>query len=175
MSRGSPSDVPQRGKPAFDFPHSTSKPRVPDSATRRRWDRTTRCVGPAASRSGAACEASAAVGRQKGGEGQRSCSAKPSFSRGSSTPTSFASSTQIRCRTTAAHSGFHHGVRRGREPGAVWHSHGRRLVPIDTVVDVISQVCRGLAVAHDEKPPIIQRDKKPQNILVGYDANGLSW
>ncbi len=56
-----------------------------------------------------------------------------------------------------------------------WHSHGRRLVPIDTVVDVISQVCRGLAVAHDEKPPIIQRDKKPQNILVGYDANGLSW
>ena len=32
-----------------------------------------------------------------------------------------------------------------------WQSHGRRLVPVDTVVDVISQVCRGLAVAHDEK------------------------
>lgn len=54
-----------------------------------------------------------------------------------------------------------------------WHSHGRRLVPVDTVVDVITQVCRGLAVAHDEKPPIIHRDVKPQNILVGYDANGL--
>jgi serine/threonine-protein kinase len=54
-----------------------------------------------------------------------------------------------------------------------WHSHGRRLVPVDTVVDVISQVCRGLAVAHDEKPPIIHRDVKPQNILVGYDASGL--
>lgn len=54
-----------------------------------------------------------------------------------------------------------------------WQSYGRRLVPVDTVVDVMSQVCRGLAVAHEESPPIIHRDIKPQNILVGYDAGGI--
>ena len=35
------------------------------------------------------------------------------------------------------------------------------------------QVCRGLAVAHEESPPIIHRDIKPHNILVGYEADGL--
>jgi serine/threonine-protein kinase len=35
------------------------------------------------------------------------------------------------------------------------------------------QVCRGLAVAHRESPPIVHRDIKPQNILVGYDGAGL--
>lgn len=54
-----------------------------------------------------------------------------------------------------------------------WRSHGSRFVPTPTVVDVISQVCRGLAVAHRESPPVVHRDIKPQNILVGYDAAGL--
>ena len=54
-----------------------------------------------------------------------------------------------------------------------WRSHDRHFVPIDTTVDIISQVCRGLAVAHGKSPPIIQRDIKPQNILVGYDGSGL--
>lgn len=54
-----------------------------------------------------------------------------------------------------------------------WRSHGTQFVPVETTVDVLRQVCRGIAVAHSEKPPIIHRDIKPQNILVGYDAGGL--
>ncbi|MBU1927319.1 MAG: serine/threonine protein kinase [Gammaproteobacteria bacterium] len=55
-----------------------------------------------------------------------------------------------------------------------WQSHGAGFVPVETAVEIMRQVCRGLAVAHCEKPPIIHRDIKPQNILVGYDAIGLS-
>jgi len=54
-----------------------------------------------------------------------------------------------------------------------WRSYGARFVPIETVVDVVKQVCRGIAQAHREKPPVIHRDIKPQNILVGYEADGL--
>lgn len=54
-----------------------------------------------------------------------------------------------------------------------WRSHGTRFVPIETAIEIGRQVCRGLAVAHSEKPPIVHRDIKPQNILIGYDANGL--
>ena len=54
-----------------------------------------------------------------------------------------------------------------------WRSYGARFVPIDTVVDVVKQICRGIAQAHREKPPVIHRDIKPQNILVGYEADGL--
>jgi serine/threonine-protein kinase len=54
-----------------------------------------------------------------------------------------------------------------------WQSFGPRLVPIGTVVEIIMQCCRGLAVAHSEQPPIIHRDIKPQNILIGQDAGGL--
>jgi len=54
-----------------------------------------------------------------------------------------------------------------------WHSHGVQFVPIQTSVDLVKQVCRGIGLAHREKPPIIHRDIKPQNILVGYEADGL--
>ena len=54
-----------------------------------------------------------------------------------------------------------------------WRSHGGQLVPVETAIDVIKQVCRGLAPAHREKPPLVHRDIKPQNILVGYEADGL--
>jgi eukaryotic-like serine/threonine-protein kinase len=54
-----------------------------------------------------------------------------------------------------------------------WHSHGRQFVPLETTVDLTKQICRGIAQAHREKPPIIHRDIKPQNILVGYEADGL--
>jgi serine/threonine-protein kinase len=54
-----------------------------------------------------------------------------------------------------------------------WRSFGDEFVPVATAVEITKQVCRGIAVGHSEKPPIIHRDIKPQNILVGYDAVGL--
>ncbi len=54
-----------------------------------------------------------------------------------------------------------------------WRSYGNKFVSVETTVDLISQICRGLGVAHGETPPIIHRDIKPQNILIGYEANGL--
>lgn len=54
-----------------------------------------------------------------------------------------------------------------------WQSHGAKFVPISDAIEIIRQACTGLAVAHAEQPPIIHRDIKPQNILVGYDTQGL--
>jgi serine/threonine-protein kinase len=46
-------------------------------------------------------------------------------------------------------------------------------MPVEKVVEVTKQTCRGLAVAHASSPPIVHRDIKPQNILVGYSGDGL--
>ena len=54
-----------------------------------------------------------------------------------------------------------------------WRSYGSKLVPVETCVELTRQICRGLSVAHSATPPIIHRDIKPQNILVGYEADGL--
>ncbi|MGO4884405.1 MAG: serine/threonine-protein kinase [Bryobacteraceae bacterium] len=54
-----------------------------------------------------------------------------------------------------------------------WRSHGTRFVPVDSTVEILRQCCRGLSVAHGESPPIVHRDVKPQNVLVGYDGAGL--
>ena len=54
-----------------------------------------------------------------------------------------------------------------------WNSYQDSFIPILDTVDIIRQVCMGMAVAHSEQPPIIHRDIKPQNILVGYDIEGL--
>jgi len=54
-----------------------------------------------------------------------------------------------------------------------WRSYGNKFVPVPTVVEVIKQVCRGLVAAHSQDPPVIHRDIKPQNILIGYDKDGL--
>lgn len=54
-----------------------------------------------------------------------------------------------------------------------WRSYGVHLIPIETTLGILKQVCRGLMVAHSADPPIIHRDIKPQNILIGYEADGL--
>ena len=54
-----------------------------------------------------------------------------------------------------------------------WRSYKERLMPVPEVVEVMRQVSSGIAVAHAEDPPIVHRDIKPQNILVGYDGAGL--
>jgi len=54
-----------------------------------------------------------------------------------------------------------------------WRSYRGRLMPVEEAVEIMKQVCAGLAVAHAEDPPIVHRDIKPQNILVGYDAVGM--
>lgn len=54
-----------------------------------------------------------------------------------------------------------------------WRSFAREFVPLEQTVDIGRQICQGLTVAHSETPPIIHRDIKPQNILVGYDGTGI--
>jgi serine/threonine protein kinase len=44
---------------------------------------------------------------------------------------------------------------------------GGRFVAVPDTVEIMCQVCRGIAVAHSGDPPIIHRDIKPQNLLVG--------
>jgi len=54
-----------------------------------------------------------------------------------------------------------------------WRSYRDAMMPVPEVVEIMKQVCAGIAVAHAENPPIVHRDIKPQNILVGYDGTGL--
>jgi len=54
-----------------------------------------------------------------------------------------------------------------------WQSFGAQFMPVDTAVEVVVQVGRGLALAHAQQPPIVHRDIKPQNILIGYEQDGI--
>jgi len=54
-----------------------------------------------------------------------------------------------------------------------WRSYENKLMPVDEAINIFKQVCSGLAAAHSETPPIIHRDIKPQNILIGYDSGGM--
>lgn len=54
-----------------------------------------------------------------------------------------------------------------------WRSFGADLMPVAEVVEVIRQMCRGLAIAHRSDPPIVHRDIKPQNVLVGFGSDGV--
>lgn len=63
---------------------------------------------------------------------------------------------------------------RGGNLEQFWNSHGLALVPVHVAVDIVTQICRGLAVAHREEPPIVHRDIKPQNILLNRHAHGVT-
>ncbi len=52
-------------------------------------------------------------------------------------------------------------------------NHEERLVPVPVTIDILRQVCQGLSRAHGRRPPLIHRDIRPQNILLGEDEEGL--
>ena len=54
-----------------------------------------------------------------------------------------------------------------------WRSFGDRFMPVQTVVNIMCQVCRGMEVAHSQYPPIVHRDIKPENILIGHEIHGI--
>lgn len=54
-----------------------------------------------------------------------------------------------------------------------WQSYGTDVVPLNETIDIMCQICRGLSVAHKKNPPIVHRDIKPQNILIGYESEGI--
>jgi serine/threonine-protein kinase len=56
---------------------------------------------------------------------------------------------------------------------AFWRAHRGRPMPVVDAVEIVRQVCLGLAVAHAETPPIIHRDIKPQNVLIQQREAGL--
>lgn len=55
-----------------------------------------------------------------------------------------------------------------------WRSFDRDLMPVEEVVEIVRQVCLGLKVAHRSTPPIVHRDIKPQNVLVGFNDDGIT-
>jgi serine/threonine protein kinase len=52
-------------------------------------------------------------------------------------------------------------------------THKERLVPVHVTIDILRQACLGLSRAHGSKPPLVHRDIRPQNILVGEDDEGF--
>ncbi|QHY97027.1 Serine/threonine-protein kinase PknB [Streptomyces sp. S4.7] len=49
----------------------------------------------------------------------------------------------------------------------------KSMVPRDLVAEVMTQIASGLAVAHDQDPPIVHRDVTLANVLIGYDGAGM--
>jgi serine/threonine-protein kinase len=60
----------------------------------------------------------------------------------------------------------------GGDLDSYWRSFAKALMPVAETVDISFQITRALAVAHAQKPAIIHRDIKPQNIMIGYDGGG---
>lgn len=54
-----------------------------------------------------------------------------------------------------------------------WQHNRQGVFPLDMLMEILTQVTRGLAVAHGSDPPIIHRDIKLQNILIGFDGEKL--
>jgi serine/threonine-protein kinase len=54
-----------------------------------------------------------------------------------------------------------------------WRSYNQRFMPVQEVVSIVRQICAGISIGHSESPPIVHRDIKPQNVLIGYDGAGM--
>jgi serine/threonine-protein kinase len=54
-----------------------------------------------------------------------------------------------------------------------WQSFGGQFMPVPLVIDIMRQVCQGVAAAHSESPPIVHRDLKLQNILIAQQTQGI--
>ncbi len=54
-----------------------------------------------------------------------------------------------------------------------WRSNRNSFMPVTEAVAILKQVCAGVAAGHQAEIPIIHRDIKPQNIMIGYDRDGM--
>lgn len=61
----------------------------------------------------------------------------------------------------------------GGDLDSFWRAYGVRLMPVQEAVEIMAQSAEGLACAHTLDPPVVHRDIKPQNILIGYDGDGI--
>ncbi|MFI6628233.1 serine/threonine-protein kinase [Nonomuraea fuscirosea] len=48
-----------------------------------------------------------------------------------------------------------------------------RGIPTDLVVRVTEQMAGGLALAHEQDPPVVHRDLTPANVLIGYEGGDV--
>jgi serine/threonine protein kinase len=55
----------------------------------------------------------------------------------------------------------------------LWRSYGSDFMPVQEAVAILKQVCAGVAAGHRAEVPIVHRDIKPQNIMIGYDRDGI--
>ena len=53
-----------------------------------------------------------------------------------------------------------------------WQSHGVDFVPVETSVNLVMQIARGLAVAHSGDPPVVHRDVQTAEYAGGLRVGG---
>jgi serine/threonine protein kinase len=43
-------------------------------------------------------------------------------------------------------------------------------LPLDSIISIQKQICAGLSTAHEQSPPVVHRDIKPQNVLIAVSG-----
>ena len=54
-----------------------------------------------------------------------------------------------------------------------WQINHKGVFPLEMLMEILTQVTRGVSIAHSSNPAIIHRDIKLQNILIGFDGEKL--